>query len=320
MARAARLHYLNAVLRAGRFPTPNDVMAAFGVSRRSVFDDVRYLREQINAPIIWDRSRGGWAYSDPTFDLPALILTDDETATLHRALLAAREHLDAGAQTGLDVFAAWLERSGASPPAVAAESAGGGSHLSGGVTVPAELIAACQRAVRNRRKLFFRYHGAHRGEATERTIQPHHLHHWRGEPYLLAWDELRNDWRTFFLGRVQDWRDVGEDAAFARRPGFDARALLAKGFELLHGAELVTVRARFSPYQARWVRERRYHPSQENEEHPDGSLVLTLHVAGTQEIKRWLLSHGAEVEVLEPATLRAELAAEAKKLAKIYCE
>jgi predicted DNA-binding transcriptional regulator YafY len=37
-----------------------------------------------------------------------------------------------------------------------------------------------------------------------------------------------------------------------------------------------------------------------------------------QEIKRWLLSYGAEVEVIEPLALRAEIAAEVKKVASIY--
>jgi predicted DNA-binding transcriptional regulator YafY len=190
MARTGRLHWIDAQICAGRFPTPEDVQAEFGVSRRTVFDDLHHLRHEIGAPIVHDRAGGGWSYSDPTFRLTALILTDQETVTLHRALLAAREHLDPGAQTGLDAFADWLEQNGLPPPATPAESAGGGSHLLAGVTVPADLMVACQRAVRNRRKLFFRYHGAHQGEVTERTIQPHHLHHWRGEPYLLAWDEL----------------------------------------------------------------------------------------------------------------------------------
>ncbi len=112
MTRAARLRWIDAQIHTGRFPSPEDVMAAFDVSRRTVFDDLRHLRDQIGAPIVHDRARGGWTYSDPTFRLTALILTDAQTATLHRALLAAREHLDPGAQSGLDAFAAWLEQNG----------------------------------------------------------------------------------------------------------------------------------------------------------------------------------------------------------------
>ena len=74
----------------------------------------------------------------------------------------------------------------------------------------------------------------------------------------------------------------------------------------------------FSPYQARWIRERRYHPSQQTEEFPDGSLLVSMEVAGTEEVRRWLLGYGAEVEVLEPASLRAEIRTELQKLLAIY--
>ena len=93
-----------------------------------------------------------------------------------------------------------------------------------------------------------------------------------------------------------------------------------RGFEVRHGEELVTVRVRFSPYQSRWIRERRYHPSQQIEELADGALILTLRVAGIQEIKRWILGYGAHAEVLEPASLRAAIVEEAKKVAEIYRE
>ncbi len=318
MAQTQRLQWIDAQIRGGRFPNPDSLREAFGISRRRAYDDYRCLRDQLSAPIMWDRERRGWTYSDPTFALPALVLSDGEAATVHRLLLAGREHLAPSAAEGLDAFADWLRPYLSARPAALAESAGGGQHLSDSVSVPSDLVQACSRAIRRRRRLHLRYHGAHRGEVTERTVRPYHLHHWRSEPYLLAWCELRQDWRTFFLGRVEQWHEHGEEAAFARDPDFDPQALLAQGFDLLHGTELVTVRVRFSPYQSRWIRERRYHPSQQNEEQPDGSLVLTLRVAGTEEIKRWLLGYGAHAEVLEPTSLRDAVAEEAKKVAEIY--
>ena len=56
----------------------------------------------------------------------------------------------------------------------------------------------------------------------------------------------------------------------------------------------------------------------EEEEQEDGGLVLSLRVAGVEEVRRWLLGYGAEVEVLEPESLRAELAEEAEKLRRMY--
>lgn len=323
MARLERVLWIDAQIRGGRYPNLTRIMDQWEVSRGTAHGDYRYLKDRLHAPLAFERSRGGWTYTDPTFALPSAIVSENEAAALERALLVAREHLDPAAAAGLDAFADWLapylpaRRRNAET-----ESAGGGSALSGngegGVGVSPDLLRTCVEAIRARRKLHLRYHGAHRNQDTERTIHPYHLHHWRSEPYLLAWDELREDWRTFLLSRIAQWRVVGEDAAFARDPSFDPQALLERGFGLFHGADLETVRVRFSPYQARWVRERRYHPSQENEEQSDDSLIVTVRVAGTAEVKRWVLGYGREAEVLEPTALRAEIADEAKELEKIY--
>lgn len=45
---------------------------------------------------------------------------------------------------------------------------------------------------------------------------------------------------------------------------------------------------------------------------PDGDLILSLNVAETAEIKGWILGFGQEAEVLEPASLREEIRAEAE--------
>jgi predicted DNA-binding transcriptional regulator YafY len=79
--------------------------------------------------------------------------------------------------------------------------------------------------------------------------------------------------------------------------------------------EAATVRVRFRRDQAKYVRERLWHPSQAFEDHADGSLTLTLRVADTIEVKRWIQGWGAAAEVVEPARLRREIAAEARKIA-----
>ena len=66
---------------------------------------------------------------------------------------------------------------------------------------------------------------------------------------------------------------------------------------------------RFDPAIAARVGEATWHPSQRVEPEPDGSLVWRGRVSGTIEIRLWILSWGQQVEVLEPADLRADVAA-----------
>ena len=61
---------------------------------------------------------------------------------------------------------------------------------------------------------------------------------------------------------------------------------------------------RISPSWARWGFEKIWHESQKITKVADGSLEIIFRVAGLDEIKRWVLSLGPEVVVLEPEKLK----------------
>lgn len=319
MSQTERLHWIDSQIRTNAYPNADTVAAQFDVSTRTAYADRDYLKERLHAPLHYDRQRGGWAYSDPTYALPLLALTSREAAALHRTLLTAREYLGTSEAEPVRLLA---ERLADYLPELRHDrheaSVSGAMHLSSSVSAPAALLQDCRHAIHTRRRIQWLYYSAGRDALQERAVQPYHLHNWRGEDYLVAWCEWRQDWRLFFLGRVREWdvRDPGH--AFVPDPAFDAEAYFQQGLALRHGEDAVLVTVQFTPYQARWIRERRYHPTQQTEDLPDGGLRLSLRVAGTFEVKRWLLGYGAEVEVLEPTALRAEIAADTKKLAQIY--
>ncbi|MEW6770654.1 MAG: WYL domain-containing protein [Bacillota bacterium] len=58
------------------------------------------------------------------------------------------------------------------------------------------------------------------------------------------------------------------------------------------------------------------HPSQQVEKQPDDSILSRLHLAVTPDFIDWLLYYGSRVEVLEPASLGEELAAEQRRAAE----
>ena len=64
------------------------------------------------------------------------------------------------------------------------------------------------------------------------------------------------------------------------------------------------------------MRSRLWHPSQTLIDLTDGRLEVTLHVADTLEVRRWILGFGSEAEVLEPAALREALRRDAEALTR----
>lgn len=104
----------------------------------------------------------------------------------------------------------------------------------------------------------------------------------------------------------------------AKRLVLRRRHHIAGGYGIFPGEAVQTVRLRFTPFRARWIRGQVWHSGQVITERPDGGLDLALPVSDFREIKMKILENGADVEVLAPATLRDAVRDELEKAARIY--
>ena len=99
---------------------------------------------------------------------------------------------------------------------------------------------------------------------------------------------------------------------------FDANTYLADSWGIMRSEDLTEVVLQFNPQVAALVRERTWHPSQTIDELADGGLLFTLRVSDPREMRPWIRSWGADVQVLEPVSLRDEMTEEARRLADLY--
>lgn len=171
-------------------------------------------------------------------------------------------------------------------------------------------------AVARQRTVKLRYFTLEREAESERQVDPYGLVLHEGAFYLVGWCHWRRAVRTFLVDRVRAVSETG--GTFTPPEGFSVREVFRKSWGLVRDRALVTVRVRFSAKLARVIREGRWHESQKLEEAPHGGVVLTVNVAGWEEIRRWLLGFGAGAEVLEPEELRQSLAGEADALRRLY--
>jgi predicted DNA-binding transcriptional regulator YafY len=314
--RNERLYWIDERIRAGRFPNAQDLQDAFDIPRSTAFEDRKKLID-LGAPL-GTRADGRWFYTEPGYSLKQLVPVNNKTReALRLAVLAAQEFGEMEEAEALRLLAEQV-MAGLGGDAQKLESVAGAIRAAGSEWTRPDLLADCRTALRQRRRLWIRYWSAHNDEETERTVRPLHLRHFRGEAYLICWCEKADALRDFFLTRIRDWRLEAEGERFSPPEGFDVAAYLSQGWEVRHGEPPITVRVRLSPWQARWARERKYHATQTLTEREDGGVELTMTVSGTFEIRRWILSLGAEAEVLEPESLRREIAEEIQKLGNIY--
>jgi proteasome accessory factor B len=154
-------------------------------------------------------------------------------------------------------------------------------------------------------------------KSSQRLIDPYFI-----EPsgithacYVIGLDSQSKQIRTFKIERVEEAELTEEE--FSLPEGWKAGEYLRSSWGISIGDE-VEVSVRFSPRAADRVKESVWHPSQSLTDQPDGSLLFQARVSGILELVPWLLSWGAEAEVLAPSELREQFTSVVQRMASQY--
>ena len=296
---------------------PAEIARRVGVATRTVYRDLRALEEEVGVAV-WS-SDGLWGVVSEEF-LPALKFTLDEAMAV---VLSARLMVRYADKYDPDLAAAFEKLEDVLPRPLA-------EHVERTLDILAqhphdaafnEHVHRLTRAWAERRVVTLDYEPAHYGpESTARravvrpyliepSLQTHAL-------YLIGWDETRDALRTFKIERI---RDVAlTPRTFNLPEGDRVETQLRRAWDIIADQPPTSVVLRFSPAVAARVEETTWHPSQKIERATDGSLVWRATVAGTIEIRLWILSWGDDVEVLEPDDLREGVALTHRRAAERY--
>lgn len=308
MDRTERFYKIHQLLTRKSVVRGEEIREALGVSRATFKRDLEYLRDRLNAPIEWDRERGGYRYVAPSPDAPRYELPGVWfNASEIRALLTM-QHLLADLQPGL------LEPHVKPLLARLRGLLGGAEHSADEIERRIRIIHLGARAVRlphfeqaasallKRQRLHIVYRGRGSGELTEREVSPQRLVHYRENWYLDAWCHLREGLRSFAVDAIERATVLEKRARTVADAELDE--VLAGGYGIFSGRPTAWARLRFTPERARWVAAEQWHPQQKGRSEPDGSYVLEVPYSDPRELTMDILRHGPEVEVLAPEELR----------------
>ncbi len=180
----------------------------------------------------------------------------------------------------------------------------------------AEIIDTLTIASEDRKAVLLTYQSQHATEPATRDVYPYGLTRHKGSLYLVAFAVEREQIRHYKVNRIEA-ADM-TPFVFQRPDDFDIAEFLADSFGIFGGSDDITVVVKFLPSAARHVLESSWHASEALTRQRDGSVLARFRLSTTVEIKGWILSFGASAVVLEPAALRAEIAAELDQMAKFY--
>ena len=318
--RASRLVTLLLLLQTRGQMTATELASDLEVSVRTVLRDVDALAEA-GVPIYTERGPHGGIRLVDGYRTRLTGLTPDEAEAI---FLSGMPGPAAELGLGTVVAAARLKVLAALPPELRTRAsrlverfhldASGWFHAQ----EPVPCLAILSDAVWESRVVTIDYE---RGDqSVERRIEPLGLVLKAGVWYCMA--RTDDQIRTYRLSRVI--RATAGEARFERPSGFDLAGQWAESSAAYErGAPIETVVVRIRP-DRRWrladvVGERTLREAERlDADDPEGWIHLRLRLAWPDEVPALLLAVGPELEVVEPANVRDQVAALARAVAERY--
>lgn len=295
MNRTDRLVSLVMLLQSRRVMTAAEMAAHFEITERTVYRDLAALGEG-GVPIVGEPGVG---YSLMRgYQLPPVMFTSEEAAALVTSGMLAEQMTDRSVRgpmrTALAKLTAILpadqqQRAHRLQDAMAVQS----QKPTSGV-VP---LSQVQAATADRQLLRLKYHGASRGHATVREVEPLGLVYYLQQWHLIAWCRLRDEVRDFRVDRIVSCELLPEH--LPKRADFDLQTFLSQQcFEENASAVLIKVH----PSLVESV-QRNWGSTATNLGTEAEWVRFQLQTSSLEYMARWLVGLGNQVVVLEPAAL-----------------
>jgi predicted DNA-binding transcriptional regulator YafY len=291
----------------------------FEVSPRTAKRDIEYMRDRLNAPIIWDKQKKAYRYSSEFHDLK---FADEKALIVHALLknLLSNEHY-------VPLFSS--EMLSEAEQRVSREYRQAADRIRYELPVSEHVdldaFTAAVQAMALDRRVDLVYKNA-KGEQSSRSVEAERLVNYAGRWYLIAWDHLRKGLRTFHLSRVEA-ASLSKEKNAAPQRGSRSREVeeyLASGFGIFKGERAAEAVIRIRGDAALLVSRQTWHPEQrittgvnvEGEPFTD----LTIPVASWTELLGRVLSFGSKAEALAPPEFRELWKAEVRKMAALTAQ
>jgi predicted DNA-binding transcriptional regulator YafY len=229
---SGRLLRLLSLLQTPReWPGP-ELADRLGVTQRTVRNDVQRLRD-LGYPVHASRgSVGGYRLAAGTA-MPPLLLDDDEAVAVAVALRTAGSQAVEGlgesalrALTKLQQVLPQRLRGQVEALGTAASRAEHSGARRRQAPVDGRVLTDLAAAAVSREIVRFAY-ADHEGAETERRVEPYRLVTLGLRWYVVAYDLLRDDWRTFRVDRMREVRTVGHRFRARELPADDVAAYVA---------------------------------------------------------------------------------------------
>lgn len=304
MDKTERFYKIIQLLRNSSGNTVNTFLDELEVSRATFNRDLEYMRDRMNAPIIYSHSENTYQLdkSQGKFELPGIWLSAEEASSI-LSIITLLDNMDSGSlQNVIQPFRQkiinGLEKKGLEISDVIKRIRIINMNARSVEPRYFELVSS---SVLNRKQARILFYNRNRNEEAWRSTSPQRLIHYRDNWYLDAFDHDIQQLRTFSLGCINDVIILEQTAIEIDNEKLDKE--LASAYGIFSGEETKQAVLKFTEERARWVAYENWHPQQKGEFDKKGNYLLSIPYAIEHELIMDILKHGTHVKVISPPEL-----------------
>ncbi len=305
-----RVYRIDQLLKDRISISRKDLLEKLEISLATLKRDIAYMRDRLNAPIIFDKELGGYRLDkkdNDHYELPGLWFNAEEIYAL-----MTMQHLLSNMDTG-GILAPHIKPLHSRLTELLGSANDSQDQLQKRIKV--ETIGARKfdltyfqgigSSLLKRKRIVIDYMGRGRNELSTREISPQRLIYYKDNWYLDAWCHLKEDIRSFSVDAIKRV-DILETKAIDISEA-KLNEELGSGYGIFSGKDIKWATLKFTPERAKWTAYEKWHPKQIGKFLDDSSYELKVPYSKEPELIIDIMKYGSDVEVVDPPDLRKKI-------------
>lgn len=320
MSNSERIYRIDQLLNDKKLVSFQELLDRLEVSPATLKRDLAYMRDRLNAPIVYDKDQNGYRFeaNAETYSLPGLWFTPEEIYAL-LAMDHLLGNLDASGLLGKQIkplqsrLLAMLDSTDNSIDEIRKRVK---IEKIGARKLDYEFFQEIGLALVKRKRLNIEYQSRSKNESTLREISPQRIIYYRDNWYLDAWCHQKNALRSFSLDAIKKLEAVDVTCLDLAEKELDDE--LGSGYGIFAGKDVQWATLIFNSDRARWISNEKWHPNQLGKYLSDGKYELRVPYTDIRELMMDIMKYGADVKIESPDSLKKVLIDNLDKMVKQY--
>jgi predicted DNA-binding transcriptional regulator YafY len=312
MNRIDRLAAILIQLQSRRLVKAQDIADKFSISLRTVYRDIHALEEG-GVPVIGEAGTGYKLMEG--YKLPPVMFNQDEASALLTAAKLVQSKTDAGISkhyiSALDKIKAVLRLSEKDHIEEIDEHIAVMNHPAIVHQPPAELyLQSLLKAISSSSVIEINYTSIEKNETTRRKVEPVGIYYLGSHWYLIAFCQMRNDYRNFRTDKIDNLAITEEIISKTHPPlqSFISQMSAERQVQKV----VIDVEADIVKY----LGEQKYYNGFVKEEKKEEYVRMTFLTGSLMGFSRWYMLFGDHAKIVEPTELNEMISEIAENILK----